>query len=153
MPSYSRTEVWTTIHTGIAIICACLPIMKPLVTRISNSATLDKIFRFSVQQRIHNIKVFSLISGSRGEWRRTRSSASTGDNDFELEHMDESCTQEQKLASSETETKVDRGSREHLEREPRTLDTLSIPIFRPLPPLASDRLSLTFDQVPLAAMV
>ena len=37
VPSYSRTEVWTTVHTGIAIVCACLPIFKPLLNRISNS--------------------------------------------------------------------------------------------------------------------
>lgn len=42
-PSFSRTEVWTTVHTGMAIVCASLPLYKPLITRVSNSAYATKL--------------------------------------------------------------------------------------------------------------
>ncbi|KAF1977223.1 hypothetical protein BU23DRAFT_436533, partial [Bimuria novae-zelandiae CBS 107.79] len=38
VPSYSNTEVWTTIHAGMSIACASLPIFRPLMRRISESA-------------------------------------------------------------------------------------------------------------------
>lgn len=37
VPSYSNTEVWTTVHTGIAIVCSSLPFFHPLVDRIIKS--------------------------------------------------------------------------------------------------------------------
>ncbi|KAI0841670.1 hypothetical protein F5Y06DRAFT_196621 [Hypoxylon sp. FL0890] len=43
VPSYSNTEVWTSVHTGMAIVCANLPIFKPLVNRISGSRFMAKI--------------------------------------------------------------------------------------------------------------
>ena len=43
IPSYSRTEVWTTVHAGMAIVCACLPVLKPLLNRISNSNTVTRL--------------------------------------------------------------------------------------------------------------
>ena len=35
LPSYSRSEVWTVVHAGMSLVCASLPIFKPLVDRIS----------------------------------------------------------------------------------------------------------------------
>ncbi|KAI0816494.1 hypothetical protein GGR55DRAFT_686048 [Xylaria sp. FL0064] len=43
VPSYSNTEVWTTVHTGIAIVCSSLPILNPLLNRIARSRTMTKI--------------------------------------------------------------------------------------------------------------
>lgn len=37
VPSYSQTEVWTTVHAGMSIVCASLPIFKPLINQISRS--------------------------------------------------------------------------------------------------------------------
>lgn len=43
VPSYSNTEVWTTVHTGMSIVCASLPIFRPLVKRILGSSFMTKI--------------------------------------------------------------------------------------------------------------
>ncbi|KAI1805957.1 hypothetical protein F4811DRAFT_195202 [Daldinia bambusicola] len=42
VPSYSNTEVWTTVHAGLAIVCASLPIFRPLVRRISELSLVSK---------------------------------------------------------------------------------------------------------------
>ncbi|KAI0379472.1 hypothetical protein F5Y04DRAFT_282892 [Hypomontagnella monticulosa] len=41
--SYSNTEVWTALHTSIAILCASMPIFRPLVKRIANSYIVTRI--------------------------------------------------------------------------------------------------------------
>ncbi|XXG95567.1 hypothetical protein Hte_001832 [Hypoxylon texense] len=43
VPSYSNTEVWTSVHTGMSIVCSCLPILKPLLNRISGSRFITKV--------------------------------------------------------------------------------------------------------------
>lgn len=43
VPSYSNTEVWTTVHAGMSIVCASLPIFRPLLRRIGASAFVSKI--------------------------------------------------------------------------------------------------------------
>jgi hypothetical protein len=43
VPSYSRTEVWTTVHAGMSIVCACLPIFKPLATRVGRSGFVSRL--------------------------------------------------------------------------------------------------------------
>jgi hypothetical protein len=43
VPSYSNTEVWTTVHAGMSIVCASLPIFKPLAKRIAGSALGSKL--------------------------------------------------------------------------------------------------------------
>ncbi|KAI0874625.1 hypothetical protein GGS24DRAFT_489834 [Hypoxylon argillaceum] len=43
VPSYSNTELWTTVHTAIAIVCASLPILNPLLDRIMKSSFMVKI--------------------------------------------------------------------------------------------------------------
>ncbi|KAI0004419.1 hypothetical protein F4779DRAFT_621473 [Xylariaceae sp. FL0662B] len=58
VPSYSNTEVWAVLHAGLAIVCASLPIFRPLVKRISQSPFAAKISsllslrRFSSQPRV-----------------------------------------------------------------------------------------------------
>ncbi|KAI1184330.1 hypothetical protein F5B17DRAFT_433715 [Nemania serpens] len=32
-PSFLRTSIWTTVHSGTGIICACLPVCWPLIAR------------------------------------------------------------------------------------------------------------------------
>ena len=46
-PNYDNTEIWTVVHTGMAIICGDLPVFKPLVTRIANSSLLSKFSNFT----------------------------------------------------------------------------------------------------------
>jgi hypothetical protein len=46
VPSYSNTEVWTTVHAGMSIVCACLPIFKPLAKRIAGSPLIGRLSRF-----------------------------------------------------------------------------------------------------------
>lgn len=36
VPSYTKTEVWTTVHVGMAIVCACLPVCWPLMRHFYN---------------------------------------------------------------------------------------------------------------------
>ena len=31
--NFARGSIWTTIHLGMAIICACLPTYRPLLTK------------------------------------------------------------------------------------------------------------------------
>ncbi|KAL8800462.1 MAG: hypothetical protein Q9182_005174 [Xanthomendoza sp. 2 TL-2023] len=33
IPSYTGADLWSSIHIGMAIVCACLPTLRPLVTR------------------------------------------------------------------------------------------------------------------------
>ncbi|OTA95111.1 hypothetical protein M434DRAFT_29146 [Hypoxylon sp. CO27-5] len=42
-PSYTNAGLWSEVHAGMAIICASLPIFKPLVNRISGSRLITKI--------------------------------------------------------------------------------------------------------------
>jgi hypothetical protein len=37
IPFFDAAEVWATLHAGLAIVCACLPIMKPLVIRVTSA--------------------------------------------------------------------------------------------------------------------
>ncbi|KAF2444506.1 hypothetical protein P171DRAFT_389310 [Karstenula rhodostoma CBS 690.94] len=43
VPSYSNTEVWTTVHAGMSIVCASLPIFRPLIRRIGQSALMSRL--------------------------------------------------------------------------------------------------------------
>ncbi|KAI1378135.1 hypothetical protein F4677DRAFT_414503 [Hypoxylon crocopeplum] len=42
VPSYSNTEVWASVHAGMAIVCASLPIFRPLIQRVGGSALVSK---------------------------------------------------------------------------------------------------------------
>ncbi|KAK7991232.1 hypothetical protein PG988_000026, partial [Apiospora saccharicola] len=33
-PSFLRTQLWTTVHCGTGIVCACLPVCLPLLTQL-----------------------------------------------------------------------------------------------------------------------
>ncbi|KAI0481177.1 hypothetical protein GGR56DRAFT_629181 [Xylariaceae sp. FL0804] len=36
-PDFSRTQLWTTVHCGVGIVCACLPVCWPLFTRLGKA--------------------------------------------------------------------------------------------------------------------
>lgn len=46
-PSFNRTEIWTTVHCGIGMVCACLPVCWPLVVRVAKlrPASIQKQWR------------------------------------------------------------------------------------------------------------
>ena len=46
VPSYSNTEIWTTVHAGMSIVCASLPIFRPLL----------KAFRSFIMSKLLYIK-------------------------------------------------------------------------------------------------
>ncbi|KAI1407959.1 hypothetical protein F5Y13DRAFT_115429 [Hypoxylon sp. FL1857] len=41
-PFFGQTEIWGAIHVCIATLSACLPILKPLITRITRSSLVTK---------------------------------------------------------------------------------------------------------------
>ncbi|KAL7619386.1 hypothetical protein AAE478_009925 [Parahypoxylon ruwenzoriense] len=41
-PSYANTEVWAAVHAGMSIVCASLPIFRPLATRVARSSLITK---------------------------------------------------------------------------------------------------------------
>ncbi|GAW10787.1 hypothetical protein ANO14919_001220 [Xylariales sp. No.14919] len=43
LPSFSNGEVWVTLHMGIAIVCSCLPLFKPLFDRLMESSLVIKM--------------------------------------------------------------------------------------------------------------
>ena len=49
VPSYTGADLWSSIHVGMAIVCACLPTLRPLVTRTGIFASAFA----SVRQRKH----------------------------------------------------------------------------------------------------
>ncbi|KAH6706285.1 hypothetical protein BKA61DRAFT_580541 [Leptodontidium sp. MPI-SDFR-AT-0119] len=36
--AFARAELWSAVHIGIAIVCACLPTLRPLIKRASTTA-------------------------------------------------------------------------------------------------------------------
>ena len=47
VPSYSKAELWSTVHVGMAMVCACLPTLRPLIFRSSSSATSSRRRRYT----------------------------------------------------------------------------------------------------------
>ncbi|KAI1103380.1 hypothetical protein F4804DRAFT_232088 [Jackrogersella minutella] len=41
--NYSRTDIWGLVHACTATICACLPILRPLIHRVASSSSITKI--------------------------------------------------------------------------------------------------------------
>ncbi|KAK0112312.1 hypothetical protein ONS96_001560 [Cadophora gregata f. sp. sojae] len=37
--AFARAELWSAVHIGIAIVCACLPTLRPLIKRASTTAS------------------------------------------------------------------------------------------------------------------
>jgi hypothetical protein len=63
VPSYSNTEVWTTVHTGIAIVCSNLPILNPLLIRILKSSFVAKMTTFWPNRGGHR-QSYSVVDAS-----------------------------------------------------------------------------------------
>ncbi|KAF2657472.1 hypothetical protein K491DRAFT_594998 [Lophiostoma macrostomum CBS 122681] len=53
VPSYSNTEVWTTVHAGMSIVCASLPIFRPLLKRITGSNLVTRLSSFQISSLSH----------------------------------------------------------------------------------------------------
>ncbi|KAI1655564.1 hypothetical protein F4813DRAFT_367377 [Daldinia decipiens] len=49
--SYANTEIWAALHTSIAILCASLPIFRPLAVRIAQSYPVVKITSLLTRRR------------------------------------------------------------------------------------------------------
>ena len=64
IPSYSGANLWSAIHIGTAIICACLPPIRPLVNR---PRFIPSAFS-SIRRRYYN---------SRGRQNRSEGGSST----------------------------------------------------------------------------
>jgi hypothetical protein len=43
LPSYSNIEVWTTVHAGMSIVCASLPIFRPLLRRVGECEFMSRL--------------------------------------------------------------------------------------------------------------
>lgn len=43
VPRFGPAEVWTTLHVGLAIVCACLPILKPLFARMTGNSAFSTL--------------------------------------------------------------------------------------------------------------
>lgn len=83
VPSYSNTEVWTSVHAGMAIVCASLPTFKPLVNRVSRSVFMVKISSlFSLQRGRESLRSNSdgQMNGSKEKVRESRGSDGNGIN-------------------------------------------------------------------------
>ncbi|KAI1262867.1 hypothetical protein F5Y18DRAFT_396519 [Xylariaceae sp. FL1019] len=81
-PDFSKTEVWTTVHIGTGILCACLPVCWPLFIRIAR-ASRTKTVVSSVVKLMDSISGRSFLDRTQrsreGSISRTLSS-----NSFEL---------------------------------------------------------------------
>ncbi|KAI0470515.1 hypothetical protein GGR56DRAFT_660659 [Xylariaceae sp. FL0804] len=75
VPSYSNTEVWTTVHAGMSIVCASLPILGPLIHKITESSLILRLrSSISMRQRAKGTHVYEVygvggegpVSGSKG---------------------------------------------------------------------------------------
>lgn len=46
VPSYIKTEVWTAVHVGMTIVCACLPVCWPVLKKLFhvNVRSVRKLF-------------------------------------------------------------------------------------------------------------
>ncbi|KAI5921861.1 hypothetical protein F4810DRAFT_314295 [Camillea tinctor] len=50
-PTYANTVVWASIHASMIIICASLPIFRPLVRRIAGSSIIIKLMSCLITDR------------------------------------------------------------------------------------------------------
>lgn len=141
----------------MAIVCACLPIMKPLIVRIATSAWASKLSSFSLRQHIGSLRERSSLSASNGAGtgtgagRRQRIRSRSGATDevglpFVVvgESGDDILLSEQKVATTYTE---------RVENEPRTVSTSPPPrtAFLGLPSLNFERFSWGYrrSQLPM----
>jgi len=51
--AFARAELWSAVHIGIAIVCACLPTLRPLLTRATATASSisRRLYGFSFSNR------------------------------------------------------------------------------------------------------
>ncbi|PQE06685.1 integral membrane protein [Rutstroemia sp. NJR-2017a BBW] len=62
-PSFNKTEIWTTVHCGIGMVCACLPVCWPVIARLAQ-------LRFSrIQESWHRVSIW--LSGEKSSHFRS----------------------------------------------------------------------------------
>lgn len=76
-PSFSNTQVWTTVHCGTGIICACLPICWPLFARLGR-VQLPKWLGVSLFQR------YWCVRGGESTSEKPRTPSADSERGFEL---------------------------------------------------------------------
>lgn len=66
VPSYAQTEIWATVHVCIAIVCACLPLLMPLIRRVNDSMVMWKLRgrAVAVERRNHSSERSVLSEGT-----------------------------------------------------------------------------------------
>ena len=65
-PEFNRMAIWTIVHCGMGMVCACLPVCWPLFTRIAT------VYPSLVRKQWHRLSGWTLIE--RGSKSRSNSS-------------------------------------------------------------------------------
>ncbi|KAI1123035.1 hypothetical protein F5Y10DRAFT_286548 [Nemania abortiva] len=60
-PSFSRTAIWTTVHSGTGIICACLPVFWALLVRLGNFKDWTWVRNLSSREKWHSFSSWSRL--------------------------------------------------------------------------------------------
>ncbi|KAI1454243.1 hypothetical protein F4805DRAFT_328688 [Annulohypoxylon moriforme] len=63
-PAFARTEVWTTVHCCTGVICACLPICWPLISRLINTRLGSWLAVSSIRKRWYAFSGWSSMDRS-----------------------------------------------------------------------------------------
>ncbi|KAI0898906.1 hypothetical protein F4806DRAFT_317858 [Annulohypoxylon nitens] len=58
-PSFSKTALWTTVHSGTGIICACLPVCWPVFVSLKNGR--------AIVRRLESIGITSAVGRNRNQ--------------------------------------------------------------------------------------
>ncbi|KAI0184477.1 integral membrane protein [Xylaria flabelliformis] len=95
-PSFSKTSLWTTVHSGTGIICACLPVCWPVFVRLVNFKDWKWV------QSIQTTKRWRSFSS----WSRLRPGSSRKDSAIGVEDLPPTSGRRYKLSlrRSTTET-------------------------------------------------
>ena len=59
IPSYSGADLWSAIHVGMAIVCACLPTLRPVFVFLGSFASAYS----SLRRRIYSLREQKSSSG------------------------------------------------------------------------------------------
>jgi hypothetical protein len=58
-PSFSKTAIWTTVHSGTGIICACLPVFWTLLVRLGKFKDWTWVHSLSNREKWHSFSSWS----------------------------------------------------------------------------------------------
>ncbi|KAI0100212.1 hypothetical protein GGR51DRAFT_551567 [Nemania sp. FL0031] len=68
-PSFSKTALWTTVHSGTGIICACLPVFWALLVRLANFRDWAWLRNLSRREKWRNFSSWSRLRPEPGSLR------------------------------------------------------------------------------------